>query len=158
MCIERLYIIFYCCLLGNIVVLLVMFIYDEFYNAVFETFEIIVLVLSPCSWIIKICLVSHFYKMGIFFLHNLKNRTKINECSGKVFILSFGFIQIIALILDDFMTLTLCDGIFKNIQVINQNVATITIVINYMSAQVAPINSLFVIILITYFAKDQRQK
>lgn len=131
-----------------------MFANHDYQRQMQHIYETIVICVSPFMWLIKIFLVWYFYTMGNFFLQNLNDRLKINKCNAKILFIVFGLLQVFSIVADDFITLFISGYIFEDIEFVVRNLPTIDFAMTTINEQVNPLNAIFILLVINYFAME----
>lgn len=156
-CIERVYLVFICLLLVNVAFMVFMFTENDYDNSMQRMYESMVIIVSPFFWFVNMCFVYYFVKMGKSFLDNLDESYGINRCRTITLFVIIGLMQIYSMLADDFIMLFICGYIFEDIDLIVKSLPTIDFVMTACSEQVNPLNSIFILMLLHYFASLDSQ-
>lgn len=157
MCVERIYLMTFTLLLSNIVILLLMYVNDFYYDKFKQYYMVVLFVLTPITWIVKGYLISYFYKMGMFYVMNLANYTKLQIRRVKAVFTVYGFMQMFVLIADDFITLFLCNVFDTALDTFDYYFSIVDLFVTFIVEQMVPFNALFIAIIISYFSQERRE-
>lgn len=152
MCVERVYLVFISLLLVNVAMLIVMFAENDYQNSMQRVYETIVMFISPIFWLCNMGFVYYFLRMARSYLDNMEEMYHVNKCRAMTLFWAVGLMQIYSMIADDFIMLFLCGYIFEDLDLIVKYLPTIDFIMTVLSEQINPLNALFVLLLLNFFA------
>lgn len=109
--------------------------------------------ISPIFWIANTFFVCYFKSMGQAYIKYLDSEMMKKECLIKTLIWTIGLLQIYSIIADDFIILFVSGYIFEDIEFIMKNLPTLDFIMTLISEQINPLNALFIVVVLHYFAK-----
>lgn len=152
-CVERSYLAFSSVCILNIGVVIFMFVDFQYAEHMQRVYESVVMGVAPFFWIVNTYFVCYFRSMGNNYIQHLDATLQSKECLIKSFFLFIGFLQLYSIVADDFIILFVSGYIFEDIEFILKNMPILDFAMTILSEQINPLNAIFVVFVINYFAK-----